>query len=304
MKINKKIIKSYIDGKKLEMMIVETDNQPKAILQMCHGMAENKERYQNVMERMATKGFTCVIHDHRGHGNIENSELGYFDDDSGKAIVKDAIQVTNEIKQMYPNVPIILFGHSMGSLVVRCMMKENDDAYYGLIVCGSPSKNPATSLAIGLAKGMMLFLGKRHRSKFIDKLAFGTYNSKFDEVYYPHSWISSDKSVQDEYALSEKCGFLFTLDGYLNLFKLMKNCYDESNWQMKNKNLPIYFIAGSDDPCIMDENHFKKAVDFMKKVGYEQVTSKLYPHARHELLNEFCKEEVMEDMMKYMNQIL
>lgn len=160
MKINKKTIKSYIDGKQLEMMIVETSSQPKAILQMCHGMAENKERYQKVMEKMAENGFTCVIHDHRGHGNIENSELGFFDDNSGKAIVKDAIQVTNEIKQMYPNVPIILFGHSMGSLVVRCMMKENDDAYHGLIVCGSPSKNPATSLAIVLVKVMILFLGK------------------------------------------------------------------------------------------------------------------------------------------------
>lgn len=135
-------------------------------------------------------------------------------------------------------------------------------------------------------------------------MAFGTYNSKFEEVYYPHSWISSDKNIQDEYALSEKCGFLFTLDGYLNLFKLMKNCYDDSDWQMKNKRIPIYFIAGSDDPCIMDENHFNDAVDFMRKVGYEQVTSKLYLHARHEILNEFCKEEVMEDMIEYMNQIL
>ena len=132
------------------------------------------------MKKMAENGYICVMHDHRGHGNIDNEDLGHFNDSSGNAIVSDVIQISDEIKVKYPDLPIILFGHSMGSLVVRCVMKRNDDAYAGLIVCGSPSKNPLASLAIILVKVMSIFLGKRHRSKLVDKLAFGTYNK--DEI--------------------------------------------------------------------------------------------------------------------------
>ncbi len=296
--------KSKVDGLSLEVMVIEPESDAKGILQMCHGMAENKERYQSVMEKMAENGYICVMHDHRGHGSIKNDDLGYFNDSTGNAIVSDVIQITDEIKIKYPDLPIILFGHSMGSLVVRCVMKRNDDAYAGLIVCGSPSKNPLTPLAIMLVKVMRLFLGKRHRSKLIDKLAFGTYNKGFDEVYYPHSWISSVKEVQDAYQASDKCGFLFTLNGYLNLFLLLKNTYDPNGWQMKNKDCPIYYIVGEEDPCRISEQDFNNAVNFMRDRGYIHVVSKVYPHARHEILNEFCKEEVMQDMLTFMDKIV
>lgn len=298
----KKIISNF-DQTPLEVMTLKPDGNPKAILQMCHGMAENKERYQSVMQLMAENGYLCVIHDHRGHGSIDVNDLGYFKDNSGKAIIKDVIQITDELKNKYPDLPIVLFGHSMGSMVVRCVMKEADEKYDALIVCGSPSNNPLAKLAITLVKILTIFQGERHRSKLVDKMAFGTFNKGFDESKYPHSWISSDIKVQDDYAESEKCGFLFTLNGYLNLFKVTCDCYDETNWQVNNSKLPILFIAGSEDPCIINEDEFNNAVNFMKKRGYQNVSSKLYPHARHEILNEFCKEEVMKDMIEFMDKL-
>ena len=116
--------KSRVDGLLLEVMVIEPEGEVKGILQMCHGMAENKERYQPVMKKMAENGYICVMHDHRGHGNIDNEDLGHFNDSSGNAIVSDVIQISDEIKVKYPDLPIILFGHSMGSLVVRCVMKR------------------------------------------------------------------------------------------------------------------------------------------------------------------------------------
>ena len=296
--------KSEVDGLPLEVMVIEPEGRPKGILQMCHGMAENKERYQPVMRKMAENGYICTMHDHRGHGNIAQKDLGYFNDSTKDAIVKDVIQITKEIKEKYPDLPLILFGHSMGSLVVRCVMKQNDDAYAALIVCGSPSKNPMASFAIGFVKIMSVFMGERHRSKLIDRMAFGSYNKSFDEVYYPHSWICSVKEVQDAYQASDKCGFLFTLNGYLNLFKLAKKTYEPTGWQMKNKDCPIYFIVGEDDPCRISEEAFQNAVYFMKEVGYEHVYHKVYAHARHEILNEFCKEEVMRDMLTFMDKVV
>ncbi len=295
---------SKVDGVPLEVMIIEPDGTPIAILQMCHGMAENKERYLPVMETLANQGFLCVMHDHRGHGSIDPNDYGYFHDTSGKAIVLDVMQITDEIKSRYPNVKVFLFGHSMGSLVVRCVMKQNDDAYQGLIVCGSPSKNPLASLAIGFVQIMSLFLGERHRSKLIDQMAFGTFTKNIENPKYPHAWICSVEKVQDDYAKSEKCGFLFTLNGYLNLFKLMKETYDPTHWQMKNPTCPIYFIVGEEDPCRISEQDFIKAVDFMKDRGYTHVFYKTYPHARHEILNEFCKDEVVHDMKVFMEKIM
>lgn len=291
--------KSNFDHTPIEVMTIIPE-KPIGILLMCHGMSEIKERYQNTMKKLAEKGYLCVIHDHRGHGNIDEKDLGYFKDDTGKGIVKDVIQITNEIKEKYPNLPVYLFGHSMGSLVVRCVMKENDDAYDGLIVCGSPSQNPLVSVAILLAKVISKIKGERHRSKLLHNLSVGSYTIKGEE--YAHAWITTDKEVQKAYDEDTRCGYTFTCNGFLNLFILMKECYDSNKWQLKNKKCPIYFIAGSEDPCIGNVDQFNQAVQFMKEMGYENVSSKLYPNVRHEILNDKSKEEVIQDILMFMNR--
>jgi len=295
--------KSAFDGTMLEVMITEPEVQPKGVLQMCHGMAEHKERYTEVMEKMTEGGYVCVMHDHRGHGNVPFSDRGYMTDDTGEAIVDDVIQITEEIKEKYPGLPVILFGHSMGSLVVRCVMKKNDKAYSGLIVCGSPSKNPAVGAAITLINIMRKFKGDRYRSKFIDNMAFGSYLKNIENPRYPHAWISTDMEVQKAYADSEKCGFLFTLNGFLNLMLLMKRTYDNGGWKVENPDCPVMFIAGEQDPCITSEKDFNAAVEFMREKGYKDVSSKLYPDVRHEILNESCRKEVWKDMLQFADNI-
>ena len=290
-------MKSNFDGKDLEVMILEPKN-PKAIIQMCHGMAEIKERYQKTMEKLASAGYLCVMHDHRGHGHIDSNDLGYMDDLSGRGIVLDVIQLTNELKIKYPNLPIYLFGHSMGSLVVRCVMKENDDAYAGLIVCGSPSKNPLVGIALVLTSLIGKVKGVRHRSPLIHQLSIGGYKIKGEK--YDHAWITTDVEVQKAYDECEECGFMFTIDGFTNLFILMRDTYDSKGWQLKNSNCPIFFIAGEQDPCINSVKKFNDAVDFMRKIGYTNVTSKCYPKVRHEILNDACKEEVIQDILNFM----
>lgn len=298
MEFNYYNIKSNFDSTPIEIMTLVPE-KPIGVILMCHGMAEMKERYQNTMRKLADKGYLCIIHDHRGHGNIDKKDLGYFKDDTGKGIVKDVIQITNEIKKN-TNLPIYLFGHSMGSLVVRCVMKENDDAYAGLIVCGSPSANPMADIAITLTKIISKLKGDRHRSQLLHNLSVGSYTIKGEE--YAHAWITTDKEVQKAYDEDTRCGYTFTCNGFLNLFILMRDCYDVKNWQMKNKNCPIYFIAGEEDPCIGNVDMFNQAVEFMRQRGYTNVTSKLYPYVRHEILNDTCKEEVILDMISFMSK--
>lgn len=294
---------SDIDQTSLEMMTFEPENEILGVLQISHGMAEHKERYSEFMEFCVKAGYVCVIHDHRGHGNSveKKDDLGYFKDDCGCAIVKDVKQITDLIKKRYPDKKIILLGHSMGSLVVRNYMRMYDSAIQGLIVCGSPSKNPAIPLAIALTKSMIKVKGDRYRSKLIDDLAFKSYNKKFGDST-PNSWVCSDPNILKDYQNDEKCGVRFTLNGFLNLFILMKKTYMKQGWQMRNRFAPIFFIAGAEDPCIVNEAQFKKAVGFMCEVGYEKVKSKLYPNVRHEILNDRSKLEVMHDIVQFMNE--
>lgn len=294
-------IKSAKDNTSLEMMVIEP-TQINGIVQMVHGMAEHKERYQWIMQELAKQGYVVAMHDHRGHGSIANEELGHFKDPSGSFIVEDTVQITRLLKKRYPQVPLVLFGHSMGSLVVRCFMKKYDQLVDGLIVCGSPSQNPMASVAILLVKAMILFKGDKYKSKFIDRLAFSSYNKNIHSEY-EHAWICSDESVVKEYEASEKCGYLFTLNGYLNLFMLMKETYNLNNWQMKNKNCPILFIAGEEDPCIVNKEQFLKACKSMEKVGYRKVKYKLYPSVRHEILNDVSKEEVKDTIVNFIGEV-
>ena len=296
-------IQSEADGLELEMMSIVPNGEIKGILQLVHGMAENKERYQPFMQKAVLEGFVCVIHDHRGHGHIDSKNFGYFQDDTGEAIVDDVIQVGEIMRRRYLNVPLILFGHSMGSLVVRCAMKKADKNYDGLIVCGSPSKNPMSGIALSLAKLLCKIQGPKKPSGFLDKLAFSSFNKRFEPTKYPHEWICSDLEVVKAYEKDERCGFLFTNNGFVNLFTLMKKTY-EKDYSCKNPNCPILFIAGEEDPCITSKKDFLEAVDFMKQVGYRHVAYKLYPHVRHEILNDVSKEEVSDDILSFAAHIV
>lgn len=291
-------IKSNYDNLDLGVSI-RIPEQPTGILQLVHGMAEHRERYHDFMDYCAEQGLVIIIHDHRGHGASVKTkdDLGYFGKNGTKAIVEDVHQITQYIRGRFPDLPLTLFGHSMGSLVVRCYIQKYDQDIDGLIVCGSPSYQLASRLGIIVAKSLQLFKGEKHRSNFVNNLSFSSNMKRFQHEGNPNAWVVSDPAVLAAYDADERDGFIFTLNGFETLFKLMNQAYSKKNWAMHNPNLPILFIAGADDPCIIDEKHFNKAVDFLRQRGYQNVVSKLYPHMCHEILNEIGKAEVWHDVV-------
>lgn len=293
------------DGLHLWGLLLVPQN-PKAVLQISHGMCEHKERYIAFMEYMARAGYACVIHDHRGHGkSIKSSEdLGYFYENGGEAIVEDLHQVTEVIKEQFPELPYFLFGHSMGSLAVRCYIKKYDKEIDGLIVCGSPSDNSMTNVGLALDKLLQKCKGDHARSDFVDELFSKGFEKPFASEMLPHAWICSDKEVVKKYNEEPLCNFTFTLNGYEALLWLVKNTYSKQGWKLENATLPIHFISGAMDPCMINEQKFIEAVERMKQVGYQEVTSHLYPNMRHEILNEIGKEQVYVDVEKFYNEIL
>jgi alpha-beta hydrolase superfamily lysophospholipase len=292
------IIKSEFDQLPIDVTIMKPSH-PKGIIQISHGMCEHKERYDDFMQYLCQQGYVCLIHDHRGHGKsvLKPDDLGYFYYQGEIGIVEDVHQLTLWIKKQYPLLPCYLFGHSMGSLVVRCYCQKYDQDIDGLFVCGSPSQNPAAGLGLLLTKIITCIKGDHYRSALIQKIGFDAFNKNFDKTT-PNSWICSDKEVIKNYNQDPLCRFTFTTNGFTSLFRLMQQTYSSEHWQMKNPQLPIQFISGENDPCLTNEKKFKEAVAFMKNCGYQHVSYRLFPHMRHEILNEKKKEEVYQFILK------
>lgn len=273
----------------------------KAIFQIVHGMAEHKERYYPFMEYLSQHGFICVIHDHRGHGESVKSEqdLGFMYDGGASALVEDVKKVQDWTKSRYPGLPVYLFGHSMGSMVVRAFTRKYDGCISKLIVCGCPSDNLGKDAGIALARTISRLKGPGYRSALLNKLAFGSYGDLFEEGN-PLAWLSADQANTLDYHRDPLCGFVFTANGFENLFKIMKVCYNSKGWKMANPQLPIRFISGGDDPCRISDKDFRKAVDFLKNRGYTNVSATLYPGLRHEILLE-KEPKVWEDVLDFLS---
>ena len=169
------VLKSEYDGLGLSVLWVVPNEGTKGVVQISHGMSENKERYLPFMEYLAERGYICVIHDHRGHGgSVHNrEELGYLYGGKNKAMVEDLHQITIWIKEIFPDLPVYLLGHSMGTLVARNYLKYFDNELEKLILTGPPCENPAVDLGLLIARTQKRHRGGRYRSKLLETMSFG-----------------------------------------------------------------------------------------------------------------------------------
>lgn len=289
---------SKFDQLPLDVLIF-SPSHPIGIIQFSHGMCEHKERYIDFISFLNQQGYVCCIHDHRGHGKsiYNKDDLGYFYQQGHIGIVEDVHQLTLMMKQRYPKLPLYLFGHSMGSLVVRCYIKKYDQDIDGLIICGSPSYNKASKLGIQLTRFLSHMKGDHYRSRFLQKIGFEHFNKNFDKNT-PNSWICSDPDIVKTYNQNPLCHFQFTNNGFEALFLLMQETYSDECWLVKQPELPIHFIAGENDPCITNKKAFKDAVEHLKKQGYQNVSYRLFHHMQHEILNERKKQVVYQHVLK------
>lgn len=304
--IEKIKLNSDIDGLKIGVTIIAPTENIKGIVQISHGMAEHRQRYEGFMKFLADNGYVSIINDHRGHGESikEKEDLGYFYEDGKNAVVEDLYQVTKYIKERFKDLPLHLFSHSMGTLVSRSYIKKYDFELSSLILCGPPSKNSMAGLAKNIVKILTKVKGNnRHRSKLIDNLVTAGNNNKFEEKRTKNDWLCSVNSEVDKYEADESCGYIFTLNGFDTLFDLIIESYDKNNWAKNNKDLKIFLIAGEDDPVIKSKKAFYYTKRFLQDIGYSNVKEKLYQGKRHEILNEDIKEEVYKDVLDFINNI-
>lgn len=289
------------DCLQLEVAILEPKEKPKGIVQISHGMSEHKERYYEFMKYLSENGYICVIHDHRGHGaSVKNKrDLGYFYTEDINYIIDDLYQITKYIKNKYPDLKINLFAHSMGTLVARGYLKKYDDKINKMILSGPPTENSMALLGLMIAKFLNIFYKKNVPNKLLNNLTFGNYSK---DVNKKNEWICLNEDIVEAYNKDELCGYIFTTNGFINLYKLMINAFKKNNWNMKNKNLPIYIIAGRNDKVIQNEEKFSDLAKFITERGYRNVQSKLYNDMKHEILNEKNNEIVYKDILNFIEK--
>ncbi len=279
---------------------------PKAALQIAHGMTETVLRYDEFAKFLNEQGFIVYGHDHRGHGLTAPSkeDLGFLGEENGfEWLVNDVYELTELIKKENPNIPVILFGHSMGSFVSQRYLELHGDEIDGIILSGTDGEpNKAIPFGVVLSAAEMKLLGKKHTSKVIDKLLFGYFNNQFKPTRTAYDWLCSVDEEVDKYIANEHCGFVCSSSFFNELFKGLRRIHRPENFNQIPKDLPIYIIAGEKDPVGRSGKGIRNLYDKLKEHGVKDVEYKLYANKRHEILNEDNKHEVMQDVDNWINQ--
>lgn len=276
----------------------------RGIVQIAHGMAEHSNRYAAFALELCKHGYAVYINDHLGHGSssANKEELGFFGDDGVTSLVEDMKSLTDIAKSEYPNVPVFLFGHSMGSFLSRAYTAKYGHLIDGAIYCGTSGPNPAAGMGILLADYIAKKEGKLYRSAFIDSIAFSSYNKKTAKET-KFDWLSRDKREVQKYIDDEYCGFIFTASGFKTLFTLLKQISNKLWYKTVPSDLQIFLIAGEADPVGEYGKGVRQVYEDLKKTGHTNVSLKLYPEARHELLNELNKKDVFADVIEWIDSI-
>lgn len=284
------------------------DGRPKAVLQLVHGMAEHIERYEDFAAFMTEHGYLVVGDNHLGHGKSvgENGQKGYFcKGDAATILVRDEHKLHEVVEGEYPGIPYFILGHSMGSFITRNYLTEYGHEVQGAVIMGTGMQPKALlCLSKTLAKAEKLFKGDTHVSTFIDKLAFGGYYKKIPNYTMKNEWLTSNLDAVQKYNDDPDCGFTFTVNGFSTLFELIWRLHDEERLARIPKNLPMFFVAGAEDPVGNYGKGVKQAADTVRKAGVQDVTMKLYPGGRHEILNDREHGEVYEDVLSFYETIL
>jgi alpha-beta hydrolase superfamily lysophospholipase len=285
--------------------VTDCEGKPRAIVQIAHGMAEHIQRYDNFARELVSQNINVYGNDHRGHGITAklNNSIGYFADEDGfEKVVNDMFQLTSIIENEYPDVPIILFGHSMGSFLSRRYIQLFGNKLSGVILSGTGG-DPGVMGKVGrmIAAREMKKKGRKTPSPLLNNLTFGSYNKGFRPNRTEFDWLSSDEKEVDKYIEDPLCGGVFTSGFFNDLLGGLGTINKAINIIAVPSELPIYLISGSKDPVGNNTKGVLKSYQAYENVGISDVTYQFYDNARHELLNETNKEVVVADIINWIN---
>lgn len=291
---------------KIHARICTPDGTPKGIVQIAHGIAEHIDRYEDFMRFLAENGFVAVGNDHLGHGKsiARLEEQGIFAENNGwNYVVEDMKKLREQVREQFPNIPYVFFGHSMGSFLTRTFLILHPDLYDAAILSGTGHQSAALVNGGYLAAELMTKLKGPHASgQALNDMAFGSYCKRIENPRTPFDWLSRDNETVDKYIADPLCGFVCKTSLYRDMMGGLKFLTNQKNIDKMNKTLPIYFMSGAEDPVGDYGAGVETAYKAFCRAGLKDVMIRLYPGGRHEMLNELNRDEVMQDILNWLNE--
>lgn len=282
--------------------------QPKAVIQIVHGMAEYIDRYDDFARYLVSQGFVVCAEDHIGHGKSAAGphEYGHMPAHGGKDILlRDVHSLYRIVSELFPGVPYVLYGHSMGSFIARSYIARYGDELAACVLSGTGNvPAPLSKLGRTLARILAAVRGETYRSKLIDGMGAGAYGKQIENARTDLDWLSTDPAVVDAYIADEQCGFMFTVGGYATLLDLTAEVVTPVCAERVPKRLPVLLVAGDGDPVGDMGKGVHAAAALLRGVGVRRVDEKIYPGMRHEIHNEVGHERVYDDVARWVESVL
>lgn len=280
----------------------EPDAAPRGIIQLVHGIAEHIERYDDFAAFLNAAGYLVVAHDHMGHGKScdDSQPQGYFTG-GWFAAVDDTFRLMKDTMEKFPQLPYVLFGHSMGSFIVRSLIARYPQCgISGCIICGT-GWMPEFVLTMGRVVGNFVgkLNGEDRPSKLLQGMMFGSYNNRVEHPRTGFDWLTRDPKIVDAYVEDPKCGFIASAGLARDMMGGMQYNQKQETLAKMDPALPVFFIAGGDDPVGNYGSGVTQAAKAFQSAGMRSVTTKIYPLCRHEILNELNKAEVYQDIVHW-----
>ncbi|WP_416738522.1 alpha/beta fold hydrolase [Mycoplasma sp. 005V] len=288
------------DGYQLSLRLYEVPN-PKGYVQLIHGMEEHQGRLSHLVNKLNLAGYTVLTSDMRGHG--PNAPIhGYFAaKDGDKLLLEDYKLITKWFMKRFNQTKIIIYGFSLGTLIIRNLLKTESKHYKKVILAGYPPYRKAIPLGIALTKFLQSVKGAEAYSPLMNVLSFASYNWKIKNPKTPIDWVSKNSQNIEDYLEDKNCGQGFRVAGFKDVFKLMQGIKSTNGYQNIN-NCPILLIRGADDPVTYGYKGAKWSKTQLKNAGFTNLEAIDYPNCRHDIIHEEIKDYVIQDIIDFLNK--
>ena len=281
------------------------EGEPRAVLQIIHGIAETALRYEETALALNTLGYVVAAEEHMGHGKSTASQRGYFEG-GWLSAVKDTLKLSELMQQTYRELPFAYFGHSMGSFMLRTILCKFPERPVDAAVISGTGWHPRAVLpALEAASNAFCRQeGAKAQSSFLNQMVFGNYNAKVEHRQTEFDWLTRDRAAVNAYLQDPDCGFSATNGLLRDMTAGLRMIENPDNLRKMKKDLPVFLIAGTMDPVGNYGKGVRRTKQEFKAAGMQDVSLKLYPLCRHELLNEINRRDILRDISDWLEEKL
>ncbi|WP_081174112.1 alpha/beta hydrolase [Rhizobium rhizosphaerae] len=295
-------------GAELSIRAEAALGEPRAVLILCHGMSEHSLRYRRFAAEMARRDLTVYALDHRGHGLTRgpNHLLGRFAESGGvEAVLDDVAALRRHAIERHPDLPVILFGHSMGGLIALNAVERHPDLFDAVAVWNSNFNGGLAGRGGQALLAVERWLkGSDVPSAWIPPLTFGSWARAVDNPRTPSDWLSRDPTEVDAYRADPLCGFDVTVSLWIDVFRLIYAGAAPERLKRLRAGLPVHLVGGGKDPATRGGKDVLWLAERMRRAGLARVTTQIYPGARHETLNDLDRDRAIADLSRWIDSVL